>query len=78
MKQVLPCLAAIVGMSYGIAWPADSVTGKAPERQIIAERNFGDVSFVIGAGTSMKWLEMYVDGRLVAAFRDFDVEAVVA
>lgn len=70
----LLCLAGSAG------WAADSGQGaSAPaERVERAQRQFGDVRFVMGAGQAMPWLEMYVGGDLVAAFREFDAQEVHA
>jgi hypothetical protein len=70
----LLCLAASAG------WAADSGQGATPpgERVERAERQFGDVRFVMGAGHAMPWLEMYVGGDLIAAFREFDAQEVHA
>lgn len=43
-----------------------------------AQRQFGDVRFVMGSGQAMRWLEMYAGSDLLAAFRDFDAQDVHA
>lgn len=73
-------LAALVLISPCSGWPAEaaSPTRFSTDRVEHAHRDFGDVRFVMGSGQAMKWLEMYVGGGLVAAFRDFDAQDVHA
>jgi hypothetical protein len=74
----LSLVAILVTLPFG-TWaastdPLPTSTGRV-ER---AQRQFGDVRFVMGSGQAMKWLEMYVGGNLIAAFRGFDAQAVHA
>jgi hypothetical protein len=80
MKTALIGVAAMIALSPGVARPAqaNAVQPDLNGRRIFAERKFGEVRFVIGAGAAMKWLEMYADGNLIAAFRDFAADDVVA
>lgn len=80
MKPVASlCLAAVFAMSAGAAWSADG-SGKPTyeARTELAQRRFGDLHFVMGAGRAMQWLEMYSGQTLLAALRDFAVEEIVA
>jgi hypothetical protein len=64
----------------GLSWAADSdaVAPFAINRVERDQRQFGDVRFIMGSGQAMRWLEMYTDGNLVAAYRDFDAQDVHA
>jgi hypothetical protein len=49
-----------------------------PDRTELAQRSFGNVRFIMGAGSAQPWLEMYSDGRMIAAFQGFSADEVVA
>ncbi len=69
----------MIAMSPGTAWSADAQAKPVyAGRTEIAERRFGELRFVMGAGRAMQWLEMYSGKNLLAAFRDFAVDEVVA
>lgn len=67
-------LATVLAMSAGAAWSADTAGKPAYEgRAELAERRFGELRFVMGAGRASQWLEMNTGKTLLAAYRDFAV-----
>ena len=70
---------ALLTMAATTAWSAEAADQPTyAARTVLAQRHFGDLRFVIGAGRATRWLEMYSGETLLAAFRDFAVEEVVA
>src|SRR6185369_3835075 len=75
----LLCLVTMLTVAPCAAWPADAGSKLVYEKRTeLAQRRFGEVRFVMGAGRAMKWLEMYSGTILIAAFREFDADEVVA
>lgn len=68
---------ACLGPSLAAAGEPEKKSAYA-DRTELAQRSFGNVRFVMGAGSAETWLEMYSDGRLIAAFHGFSADEVVA
>jgi hypothetical protein len=79
-KPAVLVLLAAIGASCGVARAADADAGKPgySGSPVTAERRFGDVRFVLGAGKSTNWLQMYVDGNHIAGFENFLADEVIA